>query len=402
MRKKICLFVVLFVFALGMWGCVGPAKMPELLEELEPVESLQLPPATKGPSENVDNDHVHKDYVHDDYVHGYYYETLNEHAKIWYEDIYEILIYHQVQVELNPNYILELGTDSIDYIFNCVLMDHPEIFYATGYEYVEYTQGDILVSIEFSGTYDMNYDEMVAAGKVIEEYVDMCLSGIDSDASDYDKVKYVYEYLINHTDYNLSVPYDQSIYSVCFYGESVCQGYAKMAQYLLNRLGVETTLVMGEANGGSHIWNLVLVDGYFYYVDVTWGDATYFDADNVYDKINYDYLCVTTEELCKTHVINNIADVPLCDAMYSNYYVMSEAYFQSYDKARLQMLVDQAVKEDAPSVAFKCSDSQVFEEISNHLFGENEIFHFLPKDIDNVSYLEDETMLTLTILLREE
>lgn len=368
-------------------------KRAQLEKERESMKPLQLPVATKVP----DGD------MYEDGVHGYYYEQLTEHAQIWYQDIYEILIYHQVCVDLNPNYMLELGTDSIDYIFQCVLMDHPEIFYVDGYEFVEYTQGDILVSIEFSGSYDMNYAQMEEAGKVIQNYVEHCLAGIDRSASDYDKVKYVYEYLIEHTQYNLEIPFDQSIYSVCAYGESVCQGYAKMAQYLLNQLGVETTLVQGWAEGGeSHIWNLVLVDGYYYYMDVTWGDSSYTDAGNAFENLTYDYLCVTTEELCKTHVIDNIAPVPVCDAMYSNYYVMEGAYFQSYDEARLQTLLEEAALKEEAFVALKCSDSQVFEEMCDSLFEQNEIFDFLPSGEETVSYLEDEAMLTLTILLEEE
>ena len=51
-------------------------------------------------------------------------------------------------------------------------------------------------------------------------------------------------------------------------GNSVCQGYALAFKALMNRADVPCFFVNGE----GHAWNMVELDGAWYYVDVTWDD----------------------------------------------------------------------------------------------------------------------------------
>ena len=41
---------------------------------------------------------------------------------------------------------------------------------------------------------------------------------------------------------------------------------------LATRCGIQAEYIEGEANGGGHAWNSVVIDGTTYYLDATWAD----------------------------------------------------------------------------------------------------------------------------------
>ncbi len=67
--------------------------------------------------------------------------------------------------------------------------------------------------------------------------------------------------------------YDQSAYSMIMLGTTVCAGYSKSFQMLMNASGVLTIGVTGYTSVG-HAWNKVRIGGYWYDIDVTWDDGS--------------------------------------------------------------------------------------------------------------------------------
>lgn len=344
---------------------------------------------------------------------GFALESLSPGEQIWYRDMEQILGGYQSEVELSGEG-LETGLteENIDRIFQCVLNDHPELFFVEGYSYTKYTRyghEEEIASIEFSGRYSMDLEMARLRREQIQEAVAVLLTGISPQAGDYEKVKYVYDTLIRETDYQLEAPDNQNIYSVFVNHVSVCQGYAKATQYLLNRLGVECALVLGTVgNGEGHAWNLVKVEDSYYYVDTTWGDASYqleedgAEGARFMPEVNYDYLNVTTEELLRTHTLSNEVVMPECSATGANYYVREGALFEEYDREQMTSLFARSLEQGRGDVTVKCATWECYQEVSDALIGRQEIFKYLSGLGDTIAYSQNDTQRSLTFWVTNE
>ncbi|MDE5939345.1 MAG: hypothetical protein K2H37_09715 [Lachnospiraceae bacterium] len=331
----------------------------------------------------------------------YAFGKLTEEEQEVYLEILEAIVGFRENVRLSS-----CDKELISRVFQCVLNDHPEIFYVDGYSYTEYTLGSILKKITFTGSYRFSPEEVEEKQRQIDDYVNQCLADMPEDADEYEKVKYVYEYLIHHTDYDASAKDSQNICSVFLERKSVCQGYAKATQYLLNRAGVFSTLVLGRVVGGEgHAWNLVRIDGEYYYVDTTWGDASYQavgGSDYPVEKIptiNYDYLCVTTEQMELTHTQDNVVEMPECSSMDANFYVKEGVYFTDFDEEKIEKIFTDSYDRGDTYVTLKCEGPDTYRKMQETLIGEQEVFRYLNCPDKAVSYVENEKQYSLSFWL---
>ena len=333
---------------------------------------------------------------------SYAYNQLTAEEQKIYTEILWALEEFQENVKLSS-----MDKDEICRIFQCVLNDHPEIFYVDGYTYTQYTLGDVLKKITFTGTYSIAREEVEARKQQIDNYVNQCFAKMPQNADEYTKVKYIYEYLIDHTEHDATVEDNQNICSVFLDGKSVCQGYAKATQYLLEQAGIISTLVLGTVeNGEGHAWNLVQIDGAWYYVDTTWGDASYQAVggeasypENKIPTINYDYLCVTTEQLCKTHAIDNVVELPACVSMDANYYVREGLYFTSVNEEQLTRIFENGYEKGNAFVTLKCASLDIYKQLQEMLITNQAIFRYLNCPDGVVSYTDDEKQFSMSFWL---
>lgn len=364
-------------------------------EDSGAVSARKLEDVEQAPAEAVDG-------LKEEQTQAFHYNRLSEPEQKLYGEILYILQEHLEDIQIST-------TDSgeVEKVFQCVLNDHPEIFYVEGYTLTRYALGEELKMMTLSGTYSMTPETIEAKKQLIDSYVNQCFASLPTgEGSQYAIARYVYEYLIENTEYDAGAPDNQNICSVFITHRSVCQGYAKATQYLLQKAGIEATLIMGTVqNGEGHAWNLVKLDGENYFMDTTWGDASYQMTEGSVQNagslppINYDYLCVTTGQLSKTHTIEEVVPVPVCTAMTDNYYVREGLYFTELSKDRIADVFARAYERQSSYVTLKCSRREVYEEIRRFLIEEQGIFEFLNPDTGTVSYAENVEQLDLSFWL---
>jgi len=212
----------------------------------------------------------------------------------------------------------------VRYTIRWIMRDNPDIFwFAHQYHYDEANS-----TIHFQYTFSPERVKTIqqSINDVIEN--DFCIEYV-KNLSQKEQVAYVYKWLVTYCTYNANSAYNQSIYSVFVRRNSVCTGYAKAAQYLLNLLGIESRLVFGrlhnDKDDGRHCWNLVKVSNEYYHFDACFGDSI---LDNVaiksgvqelfkIDGVNYNFLCVSTDEILSTRSIEDISSLPDCPNSWS-------------------------------------------------------------------------------------
>lgn len=186
--------------------------------------------------------------------------------------------------------------------FEAVIGDHPELFWLeTGYSGKYMGNGQC---VEIDLKYNSTANDLENAKKSFDAAAQNLLSGAENLGSDYEKEKYIHDALAEAVTYDLAADRNQSAYSALVDGNSVCAGYARAYQYLLQQLGIPCYYCTGYS-GGNHAWNIVKLDDGYYNVDVTWDDA---------DTIRYNYFNKTDADFASTHVRQNLSVyLPACN-----------------------------------------------------------------------------------------
>lgn len=299
-------------------------------------------------------------------VEEYYYDHLPEELHEAYREIYVRIM----RGEDSGDMMASVTVDDFWKVYYAVLSDHPEIFWIGTKAQVE-ESGLTGKVVGYSFEITVPSEARASMREQLEAEADACIGQIAADASQYQKIKFVYEYLINTVEYDAISPDSQNIQSALLYKRSVCAGYSKAFQYILNRMGLFCTYITGTiAEGGDHGWNMVRIDGNYYYVDVTWGDPVFANQmENTENGvINYNYLCCTEYDLFKTHVPGDSVVLPSCTSDEYNYYKLNGLYYETFDYDTVYNALMNSVWNGEASVVMKFGSSEAYETAKYELF----------------------------------
>ncbi len=322
----------------------------------------------------------------------YAYTQLNTETQTVYDQILDCILSFKEKITVSTK-----DSDILESAYEAVMADYGNLFWIKGYQYNTYTSGDAVIELEFAPKYTMNQTQRDAYQELVDDKVQAWLADVSVSDSDFDKAKYVFETLIENVDYNLESEENQNILSVFLYQSTVCQGYADAAWYLLDQLGIQSTVITGTANGESHAWNLVYLDNAYYFMDVTWGNSRYLTADQSTEKrVNYAYMAMTTEEISQTHVITSTFTVPECLSTADNYYVHYGLYFSELDKDAIGNLMADSYNSGDEELSIKFSNSDIYNQAVTYFFDDKHVSDYC-SGLQSVYYLMDANANVLTI-----
>jgi len=215
-----------------------------------------------------------------------YYDMLDGNGQHIYRQIYA-----NAKV-VNPSFapVEPIDARKLRDVISAVYNDHPELFWLdTSYACKHRGNGQCVeIDLQFNRTAKNPEGENAAFEKAAGDII----AQASSLGTDYDKECFVHDTLLRNIDYVRSAEMNQSAYSALVNGRTVCAGYARAFQYVMQQLGVPCYYCVGYA-GEDHAWNIVRLEDDYYNADLTWDDT---------GEGTYDYFNKTDADYADTHM----------------------------------------------------------------------------------------------------
>ena len=232
----------------------------------------------------------------------YYYTKLNKQHQAVYHAMQQCLISLADEWQMP-----RVSGEALYNIFFQLRLDHPEIFWATGFKYRYYeNSGNLIFLPEYLFEKAKIREHQKAMASRVEKLVRPAKS-----MSELEKEKYVHDFICQNIRYDkLKKSYSHEIIGPLGQGVGVCEGIAKSVKVLLDALGVWNVIAICGNNPEKgikyrHTWNIVKIGGTYYHLDAT------FDNSLGDEEIRYDYFNLDDKNIFRDHE-PLIAPAPSC------------------------------------------------------------------------------------------
>ena len=308
MKKRLAALILTAALAFGMSGCFMVA-----------VPKTSLSQTGKG----YEGRSAYTGTSVFDPVYYPYYSMLNQNAKDAYAMIYDGLSAGQTNVKLTGGMTAQDVTDA----FNMVLLDHPELFWVRtdfNYSYMEVTGAVTSATFNF---YDFasTPERLAKAKQEFDSAAEAIIAGARGYSTAAEKELYVHDAINSTCEFNSAAQYSQSAYSALVTHSSVCAGYSRAFQYVMQKSGIPCYYCMGTADGEavaatggtetSHSWNIVRTGVTYCNVDCMWDDS----VSKAYGKNEYPFFNLADKDF-KFHTrTGQSVNLPACNDTTQSY-----------------------------------------------------------------------------------
>ena len=308
----------------------------------------------------------------------FYYDQLSDEEQLNYRLL--LAAYQRMDDEVTG---LTLSVKDMIRINKLMLLDCPELFWVanSGVYYDENLIPLLYMGGRYTPRYRYTREEVAKLSEQIDSACDN-FAQLHASESDFDKALAAYEYIIDTTEYDTETAdviiskkdYDpladdsQCIVSVFVEHKSVCAGYSAAYQYLLRRMGIFATSIIGTVKNAetgvtyNHEWSMLELDGDCYYTDITWGEP---EAES--NLAEYSYFCVTSNEMTASHIPKDWAEYPDSEAVNCNYFYRTGGYFEELDIRRIGADINSVVKEHEEFLTMKFANKRDYAAVREYL-----------------------------------
>lgn len=286
-------------------------------------------------------------------------------------------------------------TDDVNRLVSIAEMycyDHPEVFWLDDEETLSFvTDGETYLEVTIG--FSMTGEELKAAKDALENAVQTVLTGLPVDGNDFVKEEYFNDYLIDSVAYDdaaaaspeVAIGNEHNAYGALVEKKCVCDGFATAFMLLAERVGIESSIVFGttpeSGENEFHAWNCVKIEDDWYYLDITWNDASDDTVPAIGRYINFN---ITTEQALRERTLlplqsdssddteshlNNFF-IPECTATQYNYFEYNcDKLVTQGDYDLLEEGLLAAAQEEAPYYFFKVGEELDFSSVYEELMG---------------------------------
>lgn len=257
---------------------------------------------------------------------SFYYNSLSSENKKIYTAIANGIKKFNKSIALKEYEIIDNDTtmSDIDKSMQAFFADHPEVFYVSSKYTVltkttafnEYVELELEYTLSNSSELDTKISEIE---NKINEYIEYT-----KDKDDFESELILHDMLgknVKYYEYNdvELVPQEcHTIYGAFLSNQSVCDGFSKALQILLDRKGIESIIVFGNLENEAHAWNLVNLNNSWYHLDLTSDKSIKDISENI---VLHTYFNLTTNAIKGTHTIDSEEILPISNNEEYNYYI---------------------------------------------------------------------------------
>ena len=267
----------------------------------------------------------------------FYYNHMNKNQQAAYRAMQQGL------TNLSDEFqIPRLEGKDLSNVFFELRLDHPEIFWASGFKYKYYPDSPNLILIP---EYLFDKGKIREHQKAMNARVEK-LARPAMKLTELEKERYIHDFICKNVRYDkLKKQYSHEIIGVLGHGVGVCEGIAKAVKILCDALQIQCIIALAENNPEKgvkyrHAWNVVRLDKKYYHLDCTF-DLSLGNPE----EIRYDYFLLSDKQIFRDHE-RLVWRVPACEDADRFYYKKKKLSFTKTEE--VQKRAAQAVKKGKP------------------------------------------------------